>query len=61
MEAPAEAKKLSQKVRNLYRDPVNFRKLYAIEQRIQGLMPDQKTAQRQQLIQPVLYELLRAV
>ena len=34
-----------------------IRKLYAIEQRIKDLAPDQKTAQRQQLAQPVLDDL----
>ena len=53
----APAKKKGQKVSKADVAIGKLRKLYAIEQRIEDLAPDQKTAQRQQLAQPVLDEL----
>lgn len=53
----APSKKQGQKVSKADVAIGRIRKLYAIEQRIQGLAPDQKTAQRQQLARPVLDDL----
>jgi transposase len=53
----APAKKKGQKVSKADVAIGKLRKLYAIEQRLKELAPDQKTAQRQQLAQPVLDEL----
>ena len=51
------AKKKGQKVSKADVAIGKIRKLYAIEQRIKDLKPDQKTEQRQQLAQPVLDDL----
>jgi transposase/uncharacterized coiled-coil protein SlyX len=53
----APAKKKGQKVSKADVAIGKIRKLYAIEQRIKDLEPDRKTAQRQQLAQPVLDDL----
>jgi transposase len=53
----APAKKKGQRVSKADVAIGKIRKLYAIEQRIKDLEPDQKTAQRQQLAQPVLDDL----
>ena len=53
----APPKKQGQKVSKADVAIGKIRKLYAIEQRIEDLAPDQKTAQRQQLAGPVLDDL----
>ena len=53
----APAKKKGQKVSKADVAIGKIRKLYAIEQRIEDLEPEQKTAQRQQLARPVLDDL----
>ena len=53
----APSKKQGQKVSKADLAIGKIRKLYAIEQRIKGLAPSEKTAQRQQLAQPVLDDL----
>jgi transposase len=53
----APSKKKGQKVSKADVAIGKLRKLYAIEQRIQALAPSEKTAQRQQLAQPVLDDL----
>ena len=53
----APSKKQGQKVSKADVAIGKIRKLYAIEQRIEDLAPSEKTAQRQQLAQPVLDDL----
>lgn len=56
-ERAAPAKKKSQKVSKASVAIGKIRKLYAIEQRIEKLPPEERTRQRQQLATPVLEEL----